>query len=262
MHSTINMNKITIVTICFNDVEGLIKSCASVDMQITKPYQHIIINGSTTKDVVEWYNKTTQSSFRSIINERDRGISDAFNKGIQLVEDGIVHLLNSGDVYASDQVLTLVHATFQNHSAIQWISGKITLKRAGIWVHIGKPFDRDQLYKGMRSVSHPTWFVRKEVYNRVGLFSEHYKIAMDYDLMCRIKDEPYLFLDQVITRFDDTGVSSVQYLKSLKQNIEVYESHFGFSILCRLWQFRQKLFYYFLETLIGKLIFKIKTKYF
>ena len=72
MHSTINMNKITIVTICFNDVEGLIKSCASVDMQITKPYQHIIINGSTTKDVVEWYNKTTQSSFRSIINERDR----------------------------------------------------------------------------------------------------------------------------------------------------------------------------------------------
>jgi GT2 family glycosyltransferase len=256
------MNKITIVTICFNDVEGLIKSCASVDMQITKPYQHIIINGSTTKDVVEWYNNISQPSFRSIINERDRGISDAFNKGIQLVEDGIVHLLNSGDVYASDQVLTLVHATFQNHPAIQWVSGKITLKRAGMWVDVGKPFDPEQLFKGMRSVSHPTWFVRKEVYNRIGLFNEDYKIAMDYDLMCRIKDEPYLFLDQVITRFDDTGVSSVQYLKSLKQNIEVYESHFGFSILCRLWQFRQKLFYYFLETLIGKLIFKIKTKYF
>jgi glycosyltransferase involved in cell wall biosynthesis len=256
------MNKITIVTICFNDVEGLIKSCASVDMQITKPYQHIIINGSTTKDVEEWYNKTTQSCFRSIINERDRGISDAFNKGIQLVDDGVVHLLNSGDVYSSDQVLTLVHSTFQNHPAIQWISGKITLKRAGMWVNIGKPFDRNQLYKGMRSVSHPTWFVRKEVYNRVGLFNEHYKIAMDYDLMCRIKDEPYLFLDQVIARFDDTGVSSVQYLKSLKQNIEVYESHFGFSLLCRLWQFRQKLFYYFLETLIGKFIFKIKSKYF
>lgn len=262
MHSAVNMNKITIVTICFNDLEGLIKSCASVDMQITKPYQHIIINGSTTKDVEEWYNKTAKSSFRSIINERDRGISDAFNKGIQLAEDGVVHLLNSGDLYASAEVLTIVQAAFQNNSAIQWISGKIILKRAGIWVHIGKPFDRNQLYKGMRSVSHPTWFVKKEVYNRIGLFSERYKIAMDYDLMCRIKDEPYLFLDHVIAKFDDTGVSSLQYLKSLKQNIEVYESHFGFSLLCRLWQFRQKLFYYFLETEIGRFIFKIKSKYF
>ncbi len=262
MYSNANMNKITIVTICFNDVDGLIKSCASVDMQISKPYQHIIINGSTTKVVEEWYNNTSQPSFRSIINERDRGISDAFNKGIQLVEDGVVHLLNSGDMYASDQVLSLVQSTFQNHPAIQWVSGKITLKRAGMWVDVGKPFDPEQLFKGMRSVSHPTWFVRKEVYNRIGLFNEDYKIAMDYDLMCRIKDEPYLFLNQVIARFDDTGVSSVQYLKSLKQNIEVYESHFGFSLLCRLWQFRQKLFYYFLETLIGKFIFKIKSKYF
>ncbi len=262
MYSNANMNKITIVTICFNDVDGLIKSCASVDMQISKPYQHIIINGSTTKVVEEWYNNTSQPSFRSIINERDRGISDAFNKGIQLVEDGVVHLLNSGDMYASDQVLSLVQSTFQNHPAIQWVSGKITLKRGGMWVDVGKPFDPEQLFKGMRSVSHPTWFVRKEVYNRIGLFNEDYKIAMDYDLMCRIKDEPYLFLNQVIARFDDTGVSSVQYLKSLKQNIEVYESHFGFSLLCRLWQFRQKLFYYFLETLIGKFIFKIKSKYF
>lgn len=262
MHSTANMNKITIVTICFNDVEGLIKSCTSVDMQITKPYQHIIINGSTTKDAEDWYSKTEQPSFRRILNERDRGISDAFNKGIQLIDDGIVHLLNSGDVYASDEVLTFVQEAFQNHPNIQWVSGKITLKRAGIWVDIGKPFDSGQLYKGMRSVSHPTWFVRREVYDRIGFFSEQYKIAMDYDLMCRIKDEPYLFLDQVIVKFDDTGVSSVQYLKSLKQNIEVYESHFGFSLICRLWQLRQKLFYYFLQTMFGKFIFKIKSKYF
>jgi hypothetical protein len=229
-------------------------------MQITKPYQHIIINGSTTKDVEEWYINSTQPNYRKILNERDRGISDAFNKGIQLVEDGVVHLLNSGDVYAFDQVLTLVQAAFQDHSNIQWLSGRITLKRAGIWVDIGKPFDAKQLYKGMRSVSHPTWFVKKEVYNRIGLFSEKYKIAMDYDLMCRIKDQPYLFLDQVIVKFDDTGISSVQYLKSLQQNIEVYESHFGYSIICRIWQFRQKIFYYFLQTEIGKFVFKLKSR--
>jgi GT2 family glycosyltransferase len=256
------MSKITIVTICFNDAEGLIKSCASVDEQITKPYQHIIINGSTTKDVEDWYNNTAQPSYRKIINERDRGISDAFNKGIQLVEDGIIHLLNAGDIYSQEDILTSINLAFDQHPSIQWLSGKIIIKRAGIWVNIGKPFDKHQLYKGMRSVSHPTWFVKKEVYNRIGLFSEQYKIAMDYDLMCRIKEEPYLFLDKVIAKFDDTGVSSINYLKSLQQNIEVYESHFGFSFKCRLWQFRQKLFYYFLQTSFGKLVFQLKTKLF
>ncbi len=259
MYSAENMNKISIVTICFNDLTGLIKSCASVDMQSEKPFQHIIINGSTSNEVENWFTNSNQPSFRKIINERDRGISDAFNKGIKLVEEGVVHLLNSGDEYASENVLLIVKEAFEHHPAIQWLSGKITLKRGGIWVTIGKPFEGNQLYKGMRSVSHPTWFVRKEVYNRVGLFSELYKIAMDYDLMCRIKDEPYLYLDFEIAKFDDTGVSSVQYLKSLAQNIEVYESHFGFSLQCRLWQFRQKLFYYFLQTGFGKFIFKLKS---
>ncbi len=251
---------ITIVTICFNDLNSLVKTCASIDAQTQSPYQHLVINGSTFHDIENWANSTVQPSYRKVITERDRGISDAFNKGINKVVSGIIHLLNAGDIYASDMVLAQVQKVFDEQPNLQWISGCIKIKRAGIWVEIGKPFDKTQLYKGMRSVSHPTWFVKKEVYDRIGLFNEQYKIAMDYDLMCRIKDEPYYFLNLVITVFDDTGISSLQYLNSLHQNVQVYEANFGFSLKSRIWQYRLKLLYYLLNTQFGKLLFKFKNK--
>ena len=112
----------------------------------------------------------------------------------------------------------------------------------------------------MRSVSHPTWFVKKEVYGRIGLFSSEYKIAMDYDLMCRIVDEPYAYLDKVIVIFDDSGISNNKYLDSLKENRKVYESYFGFSWLLVLWQLRLKLLHYLLQTSFGKWLYNLKKK--
>jgi hypothetical protein len=171
----------------------------------------------------------------------------------------VVHLLNSGDIYYDEHAIKIVFDKFNDQPNFQWISGNIILYRAGIWVNIGKPFDKKQLYKGMRAISHPTWFVKKEVYERLGLYKNH-SIAMDYDMMCRIKDEPYAYIDYTLIKFDNTGISNSNYLNSLKQNIEVYESNFGFSIKSRVWQFRLKLMHHFLQTWIGKKVFSLKMK--
>ncbi|MDE3235854.1 MAG: glycosyltransferase [Bacteroidota bacterium] len=254
------MNTLTVVTICFNNLPDVQRSCASVDAQTVQPLEHWIINGSTRPEIAQWLESTAQPAYRKWLNERDKGISDAFNKGIERANGTIIHLLNAGDVYAADDVLETVINTFEQQPSIQWVSGKIRLKRAGHWIEIGKSFDAKQLYKGMRSVSHPTWFLKKEVYNRCGLFKSEYKIAMDYDLMCRIYKEPYSFIDKTLASFDDTGVSSTQYLASLKENIKVYESYFGFSLLCRLWQLRLKLLYLLLQTSLGKWLFRVKKQ--
>ena len=134
------------------------------------------------------------------------------------------------------------------------------MKRGGIWVNIGVPFDAGQLYKGMRSVSHPTWFLKKELYQKLGHFSLDIKIAMDYDLMCRLKNETYGFMDETIVKFDDSGVSTNQYLKSLKENVKVYESYFGFSIAARIWQFRLSLLFYLLQSKFGKFLYAFKAR--
>lgn len=256
------MERISVVTICFNNLKDLQDTCASVDRQILLPFEHLIVNGSTEPQIADWLDNQPQPSYRRWINERDKGISDAFNKGINHTNGDVIHLLNSGDIYFSDQVLTIVQATFNANPNASWLSGKIEMKRGGIWVQIGVPFDPKQLYKGMRSVSHPTYFLKSAVYDRVGLFSLDHKIAMDYDLLCRLIQEPYVFLPETIIKFDDKGVSTTSYLKSLQENIRVYESHFGFSIACRLWQFRLKLLYYLMGSSFGKFLFRLKNKLF
>jgi glycosyltransferase involved in cell wall biosynthesis len=255
-----NMEQLSVITISFNNLKELQQTCDSVDHQTFPPFEHYIIDGSSNNEISEWLNKTPQPLYRKWICERDKGISDAFNKGIKLAAGSIIHLLNSADIYYSNSVIETVSNYFNQNAQTQWISGNIYMKRGGIWVHVGVPFDPKQLYKGMRAVSHPTWFVRKEVYERVGHFSVDIKIAMDYDLMCRLKGEGYGYLNETLIKFDDSGVSTNQYLNSIQENTKVYESYFGYSISARIWQFRLRILYYLLKSGFGKFLYAIKAK--
>jgi len=82
---------------------------------------------------------------------------------------------------------------------------------------------------------------------------------MDYDLMCRLQKEPYRYMNETIVQFDDGGVSTNQYLKSLKENVKVYESHFGFSMAARVWQCRLSFLFYLLQSKFGKFLYAIKA---
>jgi hypothetical protein len=248
--------KLSIITICFNNLQELIKTCDSVDCQIEQPFEHIIINGSTNNQIKDWFDIQINNNYRRIINELDAGISDAFNKGIKIANGEVIHILNSGDIYYDNNVIKIVSKRINELPYVKWVSGNIFLNRGGLWVHIGKPFDKKQIYKGMRAISHPTWFVKKEVYDRIGLY-KNYSIAMDYDMMCRIKDEQYAYINYTLIKFDNTGVSNSNYIDSLKQNIEVYQSIFGYSLKSRLWQFRLKLFHQFLQTWFGKKVYSL-----
>lgn len=254
------MNGISVITICFNNLSDLQKTCQSVDAQTLQPEEHWIINGSTTDDISRWLEQTPQPSYRKWINERDNGIADAFNKGINKANADIIHLLNSGDIYGDHEILKTVHAFFRSHPSVQWISGNIQLIRGGEQIVVGKPFESSKLYRGMRSISHPTWFVKKEVYKRVGGYSSDYKIAMDYDMMCRLAQEPYLYLPKTIAIFDDTGISSSQYLRSLEENKKVYTRHFGSSFKLILWQWRLALLHHLLQSRVGQWLFRLKKK--
>ena len=253
------MEQLSVITICFNNLSDLQNTCSSVDAQSVKPYEHYIIDGSSNKDIAEWLQNSAQPSYRKWLCERDKGISDAFNKGLALCSGSLIHILNSADIYYSTTVIENVLVYFNKYSGVQWATGNIFMKRGGIWVRIGVPFDAGQLYKGMRSVSHPTWFLKKELYKKLGNFSLDLKITMDYDLMCRLKNEPYGYMNETIVKFDDGGVSTNQYLKSLKENVKVYESYYGFSLAARAWQCRLSLLYYLLQSKFGKFLYAIKA---
>lgn len=252
--------RLILVTICFNNLADVQRTCASVDKQTRLPDEHWIINGSTDSAIADWFSEHPLPSYRKLINERDKGIADAFNKGIRLAGDGMIQLLNSGDELLHEKVLEQMAEFIQQNSTADWISGKIVMKRAGHWVEVGKPFQAAKLYRGMRSVSHPGWWVNKKVYSRVGEYNGAYKIAMDYDMMCRLAKESYAFYNFSSVRFDDSGISSNQYIASLEENKKVYESHFGSSLLLDIWQMRLRLLHHLLHTSLGKLLFSLKKK--
>ncbi|MEO8820149.1 MAG: glycosyltransferase, partial [Ginsengibacter sp.] len=87
------MTKLSIITICFNNLEEVLDTCDSVDEQIIPPFEHLIINGSTNDAIEKYFESNKNVSYRKIVNERDEGIADAFNKGIEKASGDVILLL-------------------------------------------------------------------------------------------------------------------------------------------------------------------------
>jgi glycosyltransferase involved in cell wall biosynthesis len=250
---------ISVITICFNNLDDLIDTCRSVDQQLIEPYEHWIIDGSTTDRIKNYLTTQPQPAYRKWIAEKDSGIADAFNKGILRATGEIINMLNSGDRYANESTLSKVIETFNDHPEIQWMHGKYQLKRGEQWITIGKPFERTKLYRGMRSLSHQTMFIRKALHDKYGLYDTGLTIAMDYDFVCRMASEPFVFVNYPLVIFTPGGISNTNYLASLKQAKQVYIKYFGRSMMLSIWQLRLKILFYLLKSPIGKYLYKIKV---
>jgi glycosyltransferase involved in cell wall biosynthesis len=254
------MTKISIVTICFNNIKEVLKTCESVDQQTITPFEHLIINGSTNNRIENYFSTRPQIFYRKILNESDHGIGDAFNKGIEMATGDVILLLNSGDCLFEPNVIKIVSEQFENDKSLMWLHGKYRMNRSGVWVTLGKPFDKEKLYRGMRSISHQTMFIKKELYTRHGLYDNRYKVSMDFDFLARIRDEKFLFLPEILATFIPGGVSSLQYDLSLKENAAIVKKYLGNSWKNKLWTVR-------LRTLkaiqnipfLGKLLYRLKA---
>ena len=254
------LTKLSIITICFNNLEEVKDTCRSVDEQIITPFEHLIINGSTNDEIEKYFEKTESVPYRKIFNEKDKGIADAFNKGIERSTGDVIVLLNSGDLLYDKNVVKTVLLQFDQDKSLMWLHGKYRYQRSGIWVTLGKPFDPEKLYRGMRSLSHQTMFVRKELYDKHGLYDTSFKIAMDFDFVARIRFEKFLFLQEILAINVPGGISSEKYDLSLKEGSKVVQKYLGFSWKNKIWTLRLKTLKAIQDIpVLGKLLYKIKA---
>ena len=251
--------KISIITICYNNPEELKLTCQLADRQTVLPFEHWIIDGSTAPDIKNYLETTAQPAYRKWICERDNGIADAFNKGVLRSTGEICNMLNAADYYFDDTVLKMVSEAFEAHSEISWLHGKYQLQRGGQWVVIGKPFEKEKLYRGMRSLSHQSMFIKRELHDRYGLYDTTLRNAMDYDFVCRIAAEPVLFIEKPLVVFAPGGTTDTNYLKAMDEGKKVYRKHFGNSLKLILWQWRLKLLYALISSPVGSSLYKIKV---
>jgi len=178
--------KITIITPTFNSEKTILRNLESVNNQSYKNIEHLFIDNKSSDLTLQIIEENSKKPHR-IISEKDRGISDAFNKGIQLASGEIIGILNSDDLFYSSKTLDLVANAF-NDDSLDFVYGDIFFDDPILGSNRRKPLECP-ITKAM-PFNHPAFFVRKRFYDHLGLYDLSYKHAMDFELISRMYTSP------------------------------------------------------------------------
>jgi len=210
--------KVSIITVVYNNKKTIKNAIESVLSQTYKNIEYIIIDGASIDGTVEII-KSYGNKIDKFISEPDKGIYDGLNKGINLASGDIIGFLHSDDVYTNDEVVKKVVEVFEKYNC-DGVYGDLVYvsKRSDKVIRYWKSgeFSIYKLKKGWMP-PHPTLFLKREIYEKYGLFDLSFKIAADYDFMLRVlKDNLKLsYIPEVLYKMRIGGESN----KSLKNII-------------------------------------------
>jgi glycosyltransferase involved in cell wall biosynthesis len=177
--------RVTIITVVLNGAPTLGRAIESVLGQSYAPIDYVVIDGGSTDGTLEVILRYAHR-LAYWISEPDRGISDAFNKGLAVAGGDFVGLLNADDWLEPDQVERAI-AALQRTGADFAFGDLVYHEPGGRAVHRikGDPDYARSIRRGMPAVNHPTMLVRRGVYQAVGGFALGYRYSMDYDWLLR-----------------------------------------------------------------------------
>ena len=179
--------RISVVTVCRNSESTIGKTLSSVATQDWHDIEHIVIDGASTDKTVQIIRASPHVA--KFVSERDSGIYDAMNKGIAMATGDIIALLNADDHYAADGVLTRIVAEFEGDPACDAVFTDIQFFKNGDPGMITRRYAsarfRPELLRWGWMPAHPGMFVKKIVYEQVGLYRTDYKIAADFEFVAR-----------------------------------------------------------------------------
>ena len=214
--------KITLITACYNSAETIRTAIDSVLSQKGVDIEYIVVDGGSkdgTLEVVKEYAARPASPVRpaslaiKFISERDRGMYDAINKGIKMATGDVVGILNADDVLASDETLAKIAAQFEGtgngeqgteridalYADIRFVTRQDAaspcgeslscLRTAKTVRYCSAARWRPWMFRFAAMVPHPSFYVRRECFDRLGGYSLDYRICADFELELR-----YLYL--------------------------------------------------------------------
>jgi len=179
--------KISIITAVFNRVKTIGDAIASIQSQTYANVEHIIQDGGSTDGTLQILRGEVGVSAR-IVSAKDKGIYDAINRGISRATGDVIGLMHSDDVFAHAHVLEKVVSAFENHT-IDGVYGDIQYVAANdpkrVVRHWRSAEYSPALLKCGWMPPHPTLYLRREVFERFGMYDTSFQIAADYDAMLR-----------------------------------------------------------------------------
>ena len=204
--------QLSIITVTYNSLTTLKDAYASLCAQTYTQWEWIVQDGGSSDGTLEWLESLSDARV-NWVSEKDHGIYDALNKAVSRASGEWIGLLHSDDLYPNAEVLSQVVAAFKTamdgvYGDLKYVLEKDTQKVLRHWQ--SEAFSPTLLRKGWMP-PHPTLFLRKEVYAKVGGFDTRYRIAADYDFILRVFRTPQLkihYLPQVLMLMRQGGASS------------------------------------------------------
>ena len=221
--------KVSIITISYNVEDTISDTIKSVINQDYENIEYIIVDGAS-KDKTISIIKSFGFSVSKFISEPDKGIYDAMNKGLALATGDIIGILNADDIYADTNVICKVVNRFQEdkveglYADLVYVKRDDTNKITRYW-RSGN-YSKGKFLKGWMP-PHPTFFVKREIYEKYGNFNLDLRSAADYEIMLRFihKHEIKItYLPCIITKMRVGGQSNVSLKNRIKANKEDREA--------------------------------------
>lgn len=216
---------ISVVTATWNCASTLPDCLASVARQSYANVEHVIVDGASTDGTIDVI-KGHIDQITTFKSERDKGIYDALNKGIQLSTGDVIGFLHADDLYASDDVLTKIAHAFEDASVcavygdLEYVSQQDTTKVIRRWR--SQPFKNRDLDWGWMP-AHPTLYVRRDWYSKIGGFDISYRISADYLSILRLFTQPMfktVYIPDVLVTMRLGGASNKSINAILKKSKE------------------------------------------
>lgn len=217
--------KVSIITITHNSASTLRDTIESVLSQGYKDIEYIIIDGLSTDNTMEIVNDY-KNKIAHVVSEKDHGLYDALNKGIKLATGDVVGIIHSDDFYTNPQVIENVVSVFATTNAdavyadLYYVDKDDTDKifrkwKSGVYKH--------GMFLNGWMPPHPTFFVKRSVYEHYGNFNLQLKSAADYELMLRLIHKHKIslgYLPEFIIKMRVGGKSNQSLRNRIKANQE------------------------------------------
>lgn len=221
--------KISVITSVFNNKETIGDAIRSVRAQSYKNIEYLVIDGASTDGTIEVI-KSFQAQIDVMQSEPDDGIYDGLNQGVRLANGDVVGFMHSDDLFANSEVLGRIAKIFSD-PAVDAVYGDLVYTKKDAAETVVRywrsgEFSASGLLKGWMP-PHPTLYVRKAVYDRLGLFDTSYRIAADYDFILRLlttKGIQIRYIPEVLVCMRLGGASNRSLKNLLQKSLEDYRA--------------------------------------
>lgn len=207
------MKKISLITVTLNSGKTLRDTIESVFLQSYPNIEYILVDGlsmDNTVDIIRKY-ESQFNGHMHWISEKDKGLYDAMNKGISIATGDIIGILNSDDLFMDSDVLQDVANSFDEDTDA--ILGNLYFVKPNDVNSIVRTW-RGSPYKSCRTgwhPAHPTFYVRREIYERYGLFDTSFDVSADFELMLRFIEKFHIrtkYMDRYMVKMRVGGEST------------------------------------------------------